>query len=139
MENKEIENLKNELKEEINLRIENALVEMHSANMSFYWELMNLIKSDRLRYKYVVSFLSAAVHLTKLDEKDMCERGIRALADNLSAMGEMIKINEADMQMARSLATEIEFYNEDLSFDLHDILAWFDVSEAEINNDIFSN
>ena len=98
------------------------------SNMSLYWELMKLLDSDRLVFKYVASFLASVVHLSRLDDKDACERGVKALADKLSSINKVIKVDDSDFNMVRQLAADIEEYDERLRPELDVILAWINTN-----------
>ncbi len=124
----EYEKIKKDIMAEVESKIEDALVEMHSANMSLYWELMKLLDSDRLVFKYVASFLASVVHLSRLDDKDACERGVKALADKLSSINKVIKVDDSDFNMVRQLAADIEEYDERLRPELDVILAWINTN-----------
>ena len=121
--NKEILSMLEAFKREADKRI-GRLEAIAKKSKSESLEFLTDIKA----YSEVVSFLSAIVHLSRLDDKEGCESGVKALSDKLSSLGKIIEVNEADFNMAQQLAADIEIYDEDLKGGLADILACIEVS-----------
>lgn len=117
--------MKKDIMECVDGKIEDALCEMHSANMNLYGEMMKLSDSDELRFKYVASSLSAMTHLAVIDDDGLCERGVEHLCGVLSSQGRMIKVDSVELNMLRKLADKIEKHDVSLKPGLAEILGWF--------------
>lgn len=117
--------IRKDMMECVDGKIENALFEMHSANMNLYSEMMKLSDADGLRFKYVASSLSAMTHLAVVGEKDLCKRGVEHLCAILSSQGRMVKVDSVELDMLRRLAGKIGKHDESLGPGLAEILGWF--------------
>lgn len=119
------EKIKKDMMECVDEKIDNALFEIHSANMNLYSEMMKLSDADGLRFKYVASSLSAMTHLASVGEKDLCKRGVEHLCAMLSSQDRMVKVDSVELDMLKRLAGRIEECDESLWPDLTEILSWF--------------